>query len=64
MGGNMNFNLWTCVCAIDVALRQRVVCERGYNVHGDIREASQRENSIHADLFTVAAAFRSKQQRY
>ena len=45
---------------IDVALRQRVVRERGYHVHEDICEASQRENSICADLFTVAAAFRSK----
>ena len=51
-GGNVNFNL-----------RQWVVRERGYHVHEDIWEASQRENSICADPFTVAAAFRSKRER-
>ena len=30
--------------------------ERSYQVHEDIWEASQRENSICADSFTVAAA--------
>ena len=62
MGGRLiwTFNLWTR-CAIDVALRQRVVRERGYHVHED---ASQRENSICADPFTVATAFRSKWERY
>ena len=59
-GGNVNFNLEH---AIDVALRQWVVRERGYHVHEDIWEASQRENSICADPFTVAAAFRSKRER-
>ena len=49
------------MCAIDVALQQWVVCERGYHVHEDTWEASQRENSIYADPFTVAA---SKQERY
>ena len=43
-------------------LRQRVVRERGYQVHEDIWEASQHENSICADPFTVAAAFRIKQE--
>ena len=47
-------------CAIDVPLRRRVVRERGYHVHEAICEASQRKNSICADPFTVAAAFRSK----
>ena len=44
---------------IDVALRQRVVLEGGYNVREDIWEAIQHENSICADPFTVAAAFPS-----
>ena len=55
----MNFN----TCAIDVALRHRVVRERGYHIHEAIWEASQRENSICADPFTVTAAFRSKRER-
>ena len=51
------------MCAIDVALRQWVVCERGYHFHEDVWEASQCKNTICADLFTVAAAFLSKQER-
>ena len=51
-------------CAIDVALQQWVVHERSYHVHEDIWEASERENSICADSFTVAAAFHSKRERY
>ena len=47
-------------CVIDVELRQRVVREKGYHVHEDIWEASQHENSICADPFTVTAAFHSK----
>ena len=50
-------------CAIDVAFRQWVMRERGYHVHEAIWEASQRENSICADPFTVAAAFHSKRER-
>ena len=60
MGDNMNLNLWTCV-VIDVALQQWVLRERGYHVHEDTWEASQRKNSIYADPFTVAA---SKRERY
>ena len=58
MNGNMN------TCAIDVTIRQWVVRERGYHIHEAIWEASQRENSICADPFTVAAAFCSKGERY
>ena len=46
-----------------VPLRQRVARERGYHIHEAIWEASQRENSICADQFTVTAAFRSKRER-
>ena len=40
-----------------------VVRERGYHVHEAIWEASQRENSVCADPFIVAAAFCGKQER-
>ena len=51
---------------VPITLRYRISsirCERGYHVHKDIWEASQRENSICADPFTVTAAFCSRRER-
>ena len=53
-----------CIRCTHVALWQRVVREKDYHIYEDIWEASQRENSICADPFTVTAAFRSKRERY
>ena len=56
-GGNMNFNLNTCAIDVSTSAAGRAC---GYHVHEDIWKASQCENSICSDSFTVAAAFRSK----
>ena len=61
MGGNMNFNLLTRVRSVQRFGSGLFV--RGYHVHEAIWEASQCDNSICADRFTVTAAFRSTRER-